>query len=140
MKRMMTAKNLFYGLTVGLLTTTCLLLENRSASAQSAACYAQFQGRMMFMFNGAFDSCARTIRGAANGAQFGAGTWGNLAVNTDINGNTYINAGNGWQYVGVVQPRASRRSSFGHNLERQVTDYYFNRQVPIQPRLLSPLR
>lgn len=140
MKRMIGNKNLVYGLTVGLLTTTFLVLGSRSASAQSAQCYAQFQGRMMYMFNGAFDSCARTIRAASNGLQHGVGTWGSYAVNVDGNGNTYINAGNGWQYVGVVQPRTSQRSGSGYNLERQITNYYYNHQVPIQPRLPSPVR
>ncbi|MBN8564224.1 MAG: hypothetical protein J0L70_27195 [Leptolyngbya sp. UWPOB_LEPTO1] len=107
MKRMIGASQLVCALTVGLLSTTFIASENRSASAQTAQaaqCYAQFQGRMMYLLNGSFESCVRAIRGAAGGNQLGVGNWGGYAVNTDANGNTYVNSGNGqWQYVGVVR-------------------------------------
>lgn len=120
------------------LAAAAVMLDSRSASAQTAPCYAAFQGRLMYMINGPFDSCARTIRAAG-----GQGTWGDYAVNVDTNNNAYINIGNGqWQYVGVV-PRANRASGgsgSGYNLEGQTTRYYYERQVPIQPRFPSPSR
>jgi hypothetical protein len=55
----------------------------------------------MFMFNGGFASCARTIRAAKVGAGgWGLGTWGGVPVRVDSTGNTEINPGGGWQSAG----------------------------------------
>jgi len=86
-------------LMVSVVALIALPLTGTQASAQETApCYAQFQGRLMFMFHGTLVSCARTIQAAKSG-DAGYGRWGGAQVQVDASSTVYVNG----QPVGVAR-------------------------------------
>jgi hypothetical protein len=78
-------------LMVSVFALVALILTGQRASAQETApCYAQFQGRLMFMFHGTLVSCARTIQAAKSG-DTGYGRWGSAQVQVDASSMVYVN-------------------------------------------------
>jgi hypothetical protein len=86
-------------LMVSVVALGALAFTGQRADAQETApCYAQFQGRLLFMFHGTLASCARTIQAAKSG-HLGYGRWGSAQVQVDASSTVYVNG----QSVGVVR-------------------------------------
>lgn len=106
-----------------------------ASTAETAPCYVQVNGQMMLLVNGPLESCARTIKAARQGAEWGHGFWGSYTVKTNSAGETYLND----QYVGIAPNTSSGGNGNGYNsgpnsgdsLYRQNAEYYNDRQLPI---------
>jgi hypothetical protein len=104
--REMLSKKLFSGMALAAAITAgsaALGTSPASAAASVAPCRVQYgSAGLLYVFNGALDSCARTIRAAGPGSAVSYGTWGGYAVAVDSQSRVFLSNGGPWTSVGVA--------------------------------------